>query len=141
MREVYVRGHAVIEDGSWYTVELESGVKVLAHASEIVIPREKDAEFRVSNGHPATSKAVAPKIRSGTLQADMLELFEGWKSMGIGWTDDELEQQLGRSHQSVSATRNTLMRKGLIDASGITRKTRSGNEAIVWVRSPVKVQP
>jgi hypothetical protein len=91
-----------------------------------VTPPDPDAKTRVRRDAPATSKAVEPRL--GSIQADILELIR-WK----GRTDDELEEVLRRSHQSVSASRNTLARKGLIRDSGTTRKNRYMNDAIVWV--------
>ena len=56
-------------------------------------------------------------MKFGTLQAILLNLFSVEKHPDAyhhapGFTDDELERRLGRSHQSVSAARNTLMRRG-----------------------------
>lgn len=58
-----------------------------------------------------------------------------WDQIGRmgGATDDELEYALGKSHQSVSAARNSLMEDDLIRDSGEKRPTRYDNEAIVWV--------
>lgn len=91
-------------------------------------------EFRVRRSAPDTSKAISTKVASGTFQEEVLNLFRytGPARRAHGWTDDELEQHTGRTHQSVSAARNTLMRKGYIADSGQRRKTRSGNDAIVW---------
>jgi len=50
-------------------------------------------------------------------------------------TDFDLEDALGRSHQSVSAARNTLMNAGLVTDSGKTRPNARGNRCIVWVVS------
>lgn len=99
---------------------------------------DDSAEFRVRRDAPETSKAIVDKIRQGTLQAAMLWLFTVEKHPDAytsrpGFTDDELEVRMGRTHQSVSATRNTLMRKGYVVDSGLRRKTRSGNDAIVYV--------
>lgn len=87
-------------------------------------------EFRVSKNHPDTSRAIAPKVREGTLQSEVWALFQ---HPGVGYTDYELEQATARSHQSVSATRNTLYRKGLIKATGERRQNAYGNDCIVWV--------
>jgi hypothetical protein len=86
------------------------------------------ARFEVSPDHPDTSRAIVDKIRGGSLQHVMLTRFIG----GGSYTDDELEVAMGRSHQSVSATRNTLVRKGFLTDSGERRTNRWGNEAIVW---------
>jgi hypothetical protein len=88
-----------------------------------------DATFRVRKDAPATSKAISSKVATGTQQAEALALIKRHN----GLTDDELEIHMKRAHQSVSATRNTLMRKGVITDSGLRRKTRYGNDAIVWV--------
>lgn len=46
-------------------------------------------------------------------------------------TCDELEQALSLTHQTCSASVNSLMNSGLIVATGY-RKTRSGRSARVW---------
>jgi hypothetical protein len=88
---------------------------------------------RVRATAPETSHAAAKvaALREGTQKKTMWRLFV--QAGERGYTDDELEQTLARSHQSVSATRNGLMNDGLIVDSGQRRKTRYGNEAIVWV--------
>lgn len=91
------------------------------------------AEFHVRKDAPDTSKDVSDKIRSGSLQYLLLNRFRWADHVESGHTDDELEELTGRTHQSVSATRNTLMRKGYVIDSGLRRKTRSGNPAIVYV--------
>lgn len=60
-------------------------------------------------------------------------------SRAQGATDDEVEEGCGLSHQSASARRNGLMRKGkvrvMLDGKGkpVKRATRSGRAALVWV--------
>lgn len=51
---------------------------------------------------------------------------------GVGLTVDQLEQLMGRSHQSVSARVNDLMNRNWVHDSGLRRKTRSNRPAIVW---------
>lgn len=51
-------------------------------------------------------------------------------------TVDELVVALDRPHQSVSARVNELRDNGWIEDSGVTRLTRSGLNAIVWILSP-----
>ena len=46
--------------------------------------------------------------------------------------DDEIEVLTGLTHQTASATRNSLMRDGLIVVSGDARTNRRGNASIVW---------
>jgi hypothetical protein len=50
-----------------------------------------------------------------------------------GATDDESEVALKIRHESVSARRNGLVRRGSVRDSGLRRLTRRGNPAIVWV--------
>ena len=57
-------------------------------------------------------------------------------SRGNGWTDDELEKVTKRSHQTVSARRRGLEKKGVIYATGEKRKTRSGRSAMVYAIDP-----
>ena len=95
---------------------------------------DDDAEFHVRRYAPDTSRAVAPRIREGSLQDDVLTLFVNLAHTGvaIGATDDDIEVALKRSHQSVSGARNTLVRKGYLVDSGERRPNRYGNMAIRW---------
>lgn len=96
---------------------------------------DDDAEFHVRRDAPDTSKAIVESIRKGSLQEEMLGYFiRGTvNAMSTGYTDDEMEVAMHRSHQSVSATRNTLVRKGYLVDSGARRRNRWNNEAIVWI--------
>jgi hypothetical protein len=47
-------------------------------------------------------------------------------------TDDELEQRLNMSHQSLSACRRGCVKDELVAPTGKTRPTRSGRKANVW---------
>lgn len=84
--------------------------------------------------HQAAAKA-AP--RYGSVRAQVLAAIDG-RPVGYGATDDELEALTGRSHQSLSACRNSLMRDGLIepqpgpDGATVKRQTRHGNDATAW---------
>ncbi|MGE0229339.1 MAG: hypothetical protein AB7U23_12630 [Dehalococcoidia bacterium] len=93
---------------------------------------DDSAVFHVRKDAPDTSKAIVDKIRSGTLQQQVLDAMISKAAVFGGATDDELERLLGRSHQSVSGTRNTLVRKGYLVDSGNRRKNSHGNMAIVW---------
>ena len=82
---------------------------------------------------PATSKAVFDKIKRSSFQEQMLYHYTAPRIDMIGYTDDEMEQITGRTHQSVSACRNALVHKGYLVDSGQRRPTRSGNQANVYV--------
>lgn len=97
---------------------------------------DESAEFHVRRDAPDTSKAVADKIKSGSLGEHILYLYGRLESFGGGgYTDEELEFILKRKHQSVSAARNLLVRKGYLVDSGERRRTSSNNPAIVWRRT------
>lgn len=82
-----------------------------------------------------TSLAMQRKMlpRMGSLRRQVYDLI----MLKKGLTDDEIEQITMKSHQAVSAARNTLMNDGLVEDSGQRRKTRYDNEAIVWVAVPI----
>lgn len=87
----------------------------------------------VGHDHPDTSHEMAARRapKEGTIRAQIMESIGRLKDAGA--TDDDLEVILGRSHQSVSAARNSLVRDGWLRDSGERRKNRWGNRAIVWV--------
>ena len=90
--------------------------------------------------HPETSKRAAKRSfpHSGTWRLKVLmEILssEGHERDGVppGRCDHELERIFDRAHESISATRNSLMKDGWIVDSGVRRPHPvTGNEAIVW---------
>lgn len=50
-----------------------------------------------------------------------------------GATCDEIEQELGLTHQTASARVNELRNRGFIEDSKARRKTRSGRNAVVYI--------
>lgn len=110
-------------------------------ASAIIAAQgDEDAVFHVRKDAPDTSKAIVDKIRSGSLQAEMLDAFMNKYAAFGGATDDELERFLGRSHQSVSGCRNALVRKGYVYDTGHRRMNSHGNMAIVWYYTDKEVK-
>ena len=94
---------------------------------------DDSAEFRVGRNAPDTSREMSEKVKRGTLQDEVLDLFMNlYRAGGVGATDDDIKVSLKRSHQSVSGARNTLVRKGYLIDSGYTRLNRYGNQAIRW---------
>ena len=83
-----------------------------------------------------TSKAAADSIKhiAPSIEREVLGYFLGHMGIpnGDGFTDDELETRMQRSHQTVSARRRGLEQKGLIEKTGLKRKTRSGRAAMVY---------
>lgn len=86
----------------------------------------------VGHRHGKTALDAARKAlpKTGSRRHEVFRTIETAGEYGV--TDDELEKITGRSHQSVSATRNSLMKDGLIEDSGRRRRTQWGNEAIAW---------
>lgn len=77
-----------------------------------------------------TSARAAEKAlpRSGTKRAKVYEFLRS----NYGATDEEIEIALGMSGNTVRPTRISLMKDGWVVDSGLYRKTRGGNDAIVW---------
>lgn len=79
-----------------------------------------------------TSKAAAEsmKEKAPTLRAKVLDFIK--KQRWRGATDDEIEVALDMRHQTASARRRELVLAGLVRATDMKRKTRSGRSATVW---------
>jgi len=93
---------------------------------------DDDDESLPHNGSE-TSRAAAQDAAAGagTLREQVYTItFERGDE---GCTCDEAEQITGRTHQSVSARFNDLLRQGRIKDSGRVRKTRSKSMATVYV--------
>jgi hypothetical protein len=104
---------------------------------DVTRPPADAVDDPIRTGGAAASYIMGAKAlpRSGTFKAELLAIIRG---RAQGATDDELEQLTGRSHQSVSAARNSLMRDGHIAAAQHMgqpwrRTTRYANDAQVWV--------
>ena len=93
--------------------KLELPVPHQAHS-----PTSAAAATAIEHKLPALQQAVLTEIRARKLQ---------------GATDEELQIQLGMNPSTERPRRIELLRAGLIDDSGRTRKTTSGRSAVVWV--------
>jgi hypothetical protein len=83
--------------------------------------------FEVGAEHPDTSHEMAAGFDTTTLKEQILAaLASGPK------TDDAMEILLGRSHQSLSGCRRSLVKDGKVEDSGMRGVTRYGNSAILW---------
>ena len=94
-----------------------------------------------------TSRAAAESMRrpAETLRE---KVHRALLASGMrGMTDDEIEVELGLSHQTASARRRELVQTGFAFATTRKRPTRSGRAARVWMGRtepaprPDKVQP
>lgn len=66
---------------------------------------------------------------AGTHGDRVLELI---RQTPEGLTDFEIAEALGMYLSSVNATRNTLMKRGFVRATGATRPSGRGGTAKVW---------
>ncbi len=85
----------------------------------------------VSGSRTSAAAAASMTTHVGPLEAKVLRLIK--KNGKHGATDSEVETTLGLRHQTASARRRTLVLKGLVKDSGLTRKTQSGRQAVVWI--------
>lgn len=85
--------------------------------------------------HSATSKAAAESIepRAGTQKSLVLHYLRRMKDCGA--TDEEMQRILPMSANSQRPRRQELVKLGLVVDSGMTRKTDSGLDAVVWIAS------
>jgi DNA-binding transcriptional ArsR family regulator len=67
-------------------------------------------------------------------------IYKVYLGGGVGLTVDQLEVQLGRTHQSVSPRLTELRDKGLVKDSGQTLLTRSKQRATVWTPTDVAIE-
>lgn len=81
---------------------------------------------------PPTSPAAAVDNypRSGTQRR---RVFDEIKASGDGMTDEEVQDALGMGANTQRPRRVELVQQGLVVDSGSKRRTRSGNDAVVWV--------
>ena len=86
-----------------------------------------------------TSRQAAISIQADTNRLRKRVLHYIDRNLGYGATCDEVEVESGLSHQTCSARFRELAQRGQIipkvDSEGkpVTRKTRSGRAAQVWV--------
>jgi hypothetical protein len=99
---------------------------------------EAPGETRTSKVAPVTSQMAAAYMHGARAESQA-----GWILRALynrRFTTDELVTASGRPHQSISARVNELRDGGWICDSGDTRKTRSGQEATVWMLTPAAHQ-
>ena len=86
-----------------------------------------------NTGSTPSARAAASHTTevTGALEARVHDLIRDAGERGS--TDEELETAMGLAHQTISARRRGLVRKGFVVDSGRERPTRSGRSAVVWV--------
>lgn len=87
----------------------------------------------MSRSPQRTSKSAAKNIlpSSGTIRRLVFDQIKIQNDYGM--TDYELEMVLRGKHQTISASRRSLVVDGFVVDSGKTRKNPQGNDCIVWV--------
>ena len=103
-------------------------------ASQLNPTRLVTANIVITSTHSrTTSRQAAEKFlpRSGTVRKQVYDLIK--QAGDNGRTDYELEGIMKGKHQTVSASRRSLVVDGWLVDSGKTRMNSQGNECIVWV--------
>lgn len=119
----------------------------VARLEALMVTEPTDDNGRYVEGSPTTSRDAALSIRRGSLKRRVIdEIYQAGFARSMlrrhyddspgGCTDDELEQLIRRSHQSVSSARNALVADGWLYDSGDRRTNRSGRKAVVWALAP-----
>lgn len=98
-----------------------------------VVPTAREVNDNVvmiSHRSRKTSKLAAANIlpRTGSMRREIYELI----NRSDGLTDYELESLIKGKHQTVSASRRSLVIDGFLADSGRTRKNDVGNDCIIW---------
>lgn len=106
-----------------------------------MIQRDKSKGLRSVNSNvvsisrksqPTSRKAASAVLpNSGTIRRLVYDQIKIQNDYGI--TDHELEMVLRGKHQTISASRRSLVVDGHVVDSGRTRKNPQGNDCIVWV--------
>lgn len=112
---------------------------VREHQARTVMQRDKTQRLRavdsnvntIANKAQRTSRSSMTKVfpKTGSIRRKVYDLVKNnW-----GMTDYELEEALNMKHQTVSASRRSLVVDGHLVDSGQTKKNQQGNDCIVWV--------
>jgi hypothetical protein len=86
-----------------------------------------------SHNSQRTSNSAAQNILPRTGSIRRLVYDQVKSNNDYGMTDYELEMVLRGKHQTISASRRSLVVDGWIVDSGKTRKNPQGNDCIVWI--------
>jgi len=108
-----------------YIVKVQRGGKYIREIGDNVVMISKKAQ--------RTSRKSAEKVLPNTGSIRRLIYDTVASNNDRGYTDYELEAVLKGSHQTVSASRRSLVLDGYLIDSGKTRKNQNNNDCIVWV--------
>lgn len=74
--------------------------------------------------------AIEPHLQK--LERVVLECIQKWTALTFGITDERVSEETGLSGNTVRPRRGSLVEKGLVEWSGLTRRTKAGRPAKVW---------
>ena len=74
------------------------------------------------------ARAIVPDLQR--LERVVLDAIAYYSESGL--CDHEIEDVTGLKHQTASARRRALVLRGLVEDSGLRRRTDSGRMAVVW---------
>jgi len=115
--------------------QLEAAVRAL----DLLDAADVDGSGARWNAGSETSRdaaMLAAPVQASARHAIIAALAHVPPMVEPGYTDEQLERRLGRSHQTVSSARNWLVNHGWVCDSGVKRKTRSNRDAVVWSLTP-----
>jgi len=92
---------------------------------------ERQRKAPPAQAHSHTSRSAAAEIEptAGTLRERVLAFL---RSQRDGATDEEIQDALDMPQNTERPRRIELVRLGLVNDSGRTRKTKSRRDAVVW---------
>ena len=90
---------------------------------------DADTGGLVARNARKTSRKAAMTVNAGTQRCRVLLAIA---EIGHGYTDEECGVALGLTENSVRPRRLELVELGLVEDSGVTRKTKRANDAVVW---------
>lgn len=126
--------HLGDDDGCWgrCCIDLPPLARCQTFVEAVPAPRGRaESKPLASSRDTSEIASTVARLKAGTRRHEAFSLIQAAGARGL--TDDELESNSGRSHQTMSATRNSLLADGVIVDSGQRRPTRYGNPAIAWV--------
>jgi hypothetical protein len=109
----------------YYITKAQRSGKYIREVGDNIVMISKKAQ--------STSRKSAEKVLPHTGSIRRLVYDTVKSNNDYGYTDYELETVLKGSHQTISASRRSLVLDGFLVDSGKTRINQNGNDCIVWI--------
>jgi len=90
--------------------------------------------MQIADRKAMSNSTEALKSMKAVIPSKRMNVYDHIKFQTFGATCDDVEVALGMKHQTASARIRELAQIGLIASRGV-RKTRSGRNATVWMKS------